>query len=506
MRQNTTHHKASRSGARKLMLATLVCTSAMSWTIVRADAPETAAPAATQPAEPAPQPALVARGLDDNGTNVITMTTGQSRLLSLSVPAKAIDVTQPDFVSAKVVSPTEIVLTARKPGTTDLVIWDDRGRSQTIEITVAADLKALRAELDKVLPTAKVELSSAAADIVIRGRVADAQLADKVLSVATSYGKVINLMDIAGGQQVTLQVRFAEVSRSATLNLGFNAFANGGTTKFGWNNGPGDTPLGGLATNAETIDSSVSLFGAGKSGAFAFEFFVEALAQNNLLRVLAEPNLTVISGNQANFLAGGEFPVPVPQPGAGGTAITIDYKKYGVRLTFTPIVMGDGRIRLEVSPEVSQLDPNHSVAIGGYNIPALTTRSATTTVELNEGQTLALAGLLNNQVSAVSNVTPLLGDLPVLGTLFRSVRYERDETELVVLVTPRLSAGMNPGQVPEYPGQMWRYPTPEELFWKADLGGPVADTAHAPAVGAPRQFHGPYGFTPAGDGNGHGAK
>jgi len=189
--------------------------------------------------------------------------------------------------------------------------------------------------------------------------------------------------------------------------------------------------------------------------------------------------------------------VPQSGSGGGGPAITIDYKQYGIRLTFTPVVMGDGRIRLQVAPEVSQLDYSNAISFDGFTIPALTTRNASTTVELGEGQTLALAGLLNNQVKATNTATPLLGQLPIIGALFRSVRYERDETELVVLVTPRLAGGVNPAQAVEVPGEHWRYPSNGQLYLNGDLGGPVADVSHAPATLPPPRFQGAYGFVPA---------
>ncbi|HXE53583.1 MAG TPA: hypothetical protein VN541_11230, partial [Tepidisphaeraceae bacterium] len=180
----------------------------------------------------------------------------------------------------------------------------------------------------------------------------------------------------------------------------------------------------------------------------------------------------------------------------GGTTITLEFKTYGVKLNFLPVVLGDGRIRLSVTPEVSALDFTNALQLNGFTIPGITTRTANTTVELNEGQTLALAGLMNTRVNATNTATPLLGELPIIGALFRSVRYERDETELVVLVTPRMSAAMNPERVPALPGEAWRYPSEGELFVKGDLGGPKADASHRPSALPPRQFRGTYGFTP----------
>jgi len=194
----------------------------------------------------------------------------------------------------------------------------------------------------------------------------------------------------------------------------------------------------------------------------------------------------------------------VPQTAGGngiGAAITVEFKKFGVQLDFTPVVLGDGRIRLKVTPEVSDLDFARSVTVSGTLIPSVTKRTLTTEIELADGQTFAVGGLLNNRTTANKDVTPFLGDLPVLGALFRSVRYERNESELVVLVTPRLVEPMNPEQVPSLPGERWRYPSDGEMLWSADLGGP-ADRASGAAPAAkepqkPNRFRGDYGFTPA---------
>ena len=456
--------------------------------------------------EPSTQPSgseeqLVSKGLDPSGTGV-TLTVGRSRLLVTKAPLRTVDVTQPDFVIAKVVTPTNLVITGKKSGITQIVLWDDQGHSQEVDVIIEPDIQALQGQLKTLAPGSKIEATVVNGSVVLRGRAPSTETADQMVQIAQTYStKVINLLEIGGGQQVMLQVRFAEVSRSAISSLGINFSAVVAGKGFGVNQigGVGQWGLSGgppPSLSVSSPSSAVTLFGQAEVGQVLVDAFIAALRENDLLRVLAEPNLTTTSGHEASFLAGGEFPIPVPQSagaGGGGTAITIEYKQFGVRLTFLPVVLGDGRIRLRAMPEVSDLDQTHSVSFGGFTIPGLTTRRADATVELTEGQSLALAGLLNNRVTANSQVTPLLGDLPIIGTLFRSVRWERDETELLVLVTPRLVGGMNPAKVPEIPGQHWRYPTEGELFWHRDLGGP------APASGPtnrPQQFHGTYGFAP----------
>jgi len=500
------------SPARAALVAGLLMSGAAAFGAARAE--DAQAAAATQPAGGAAAnvgasgAALIVSGLDSSGGK-ITLTANQSRLIHTGLPLRTVDVTQPESVIAKVVNPTDVMLTGRKPGVSQLVLWDDAGRSQAVEVVVTADLAALNEQLKKVLPDAKVELSVANGAIVVRGRVSDATVAEQVMQIAAPYSgtaKPINLMEIAGGQQIMLQVKFAEVSKDAISALGVNWGIGNGVSKFGASV-PGQVAPIGVTTIPGTINpvlstpnpgGNVTQFGSFLAGNTAFEVFLTAMRQNNLLRVLAEPNLTVLSGKEANFLAGGEFPYPVPQTNGGsGTTITIEYKKYGVKLNFTPVALGDGRIRLHVAPEVSDLDYSNAVTLNGFVIPGLTTRTADTTVELSEGQTLSLAGLLNTRVRATNTITPVLGDIPILGALFRSVRYERSETELVVLVTPRLVSAMNPGEVPSATGERWRYPTEGEVFWRADMGGPLADEGRAPSAMPPKRFQGAYGFAPA---------
>jgi pilus assembly protein CpaC len=467
--------------------------------------------ATTQPAdstsattEPAPLagntgPNLVASGTDSTGS--IHLMVNRSAVVTTKVNYSRVSVGDPTIVAPILVGPKDILLTAKKPGSTQLIIWDDQNRAQTIDVTVESDLGTLRQQLAHTFPEVSVDVSSANGTVVLKGRVPTVTLADQIMQVAAPYSPnpPLNLMEISGGQQVVLQVRFAEVSRSLTSNLGFNAFVSDGKSTFGFGQGSANNFTAGQATgitNADSLPASISLFGSGQFGKTALQYYIEALRSNSLLRILAEPNVMATSGQEADFLAGGEFPYPVPQASGGGSVITIAYKDFGVELRFTPVVLGDGRIRLKVAPEVSSLDFSDGVSVAGTTVPGLTKRTLSTTVELAEGQTFALAGLLQRQINATTSITPLLGDIPVLGALFRSVSYQDNDSELVVLVTPHLVGAMNPGEVPDMPGEKWRYPTEAELFANHDLGGPLPDTKNGPNT-QPAQFYGHFGFAPA---------
>lgn len=469
----------------------------------RAEAPEVALERAL----------LITDGLDDGK---LAMVMNKSTVLSTRTAYKRVSVGAPDVADVNPIGPNNILVTAKKPGTTQLIVWDDADRSQVVDLAVQVDLAALQEQFKQQFPGSKIDVSMANGQVVLRGQAPNLTVAEQAVQLAQPYAtKVLNFLEISGGQQVMLQVRFAEVSRSATNTLGFNFGTTDGRSFFGSNIGqvnplgtkdaPGNN--GGTVLAIQSPNPAVTLFGTGVVGDTAFAYYIAALRQNNLLRVLAEPNLTAISGEEASFLAGGSFPVPVTQgggTGAGGTAITVEYRAFGVKLKFTPIVLGDGKIRLKVAPEVSDLDFTTAVRFNGYVIPGLTERKLQTVIEMREGQTFALAGLLNNNVSSTKDVTPVLGDLPVLGALFRSVRYQRKETELVVIVTPRLVEAVNPAQVPVLPGERWRHPSEADLFWNKDIGSVAGDPKRAAAAAggasatgeAPR-FKGQFGYTPA---------
>ena len=427
----------------------------------------------------------------------------KSIVLETRTPYKRVSVGQPDIADVNLLGHTRILVTGKKTGTTQLLVWDDAEHPQVMDVVVAVDVAGLQEQVKKLFPNLKLDISAHNGEVILQGHVPSLEVLEQVKALSTSYGtKVNDLTVISGGQQVMLSVRFAEVSRSASSALGINL--SGTDTKSFFGSNVGGVASAGTLSNAQGISSlipgtpgaAVTIFGQGVVGKGAIQYFIDAMKQNNLLRILAEPNLLAISGQEATFKAGGAIPVPSSQGGVGNAAaVTVDYREYGVILKFVPIVLGDGRVRLKISPEISDLDWANSVTAGGFRIPGITLRKVSTTVELADGQTFAIAGLLNTSISASKNVTPLLGELPIIGPMFRTVQYSRKETEMVVLVTPHLVEAMNPLDVPSIPGENWDSPDDFNLFVKGRLGGEISK-AGKPHRGAAR-FKGQYGFVPA---------
>ena len=443
----------------------------------------------------------------DAHVSQLKLLVNKSVVLETRTPYKRVSVGQPEIADVNLLGQSRILVTGKKAGSTQLLVWDDNEKAQVIDLSVAVDVKGMEDQIQKLFPGLKIDINANNGEAVLRGNVPSLEVEEQIVKVAAPYAAKINdFMVISGGQQVMLQVRFAEVSRSASSALGINFGATDGKSFVGNNTG-GVSPFGtqisatGAAALAiPTPGAAVTIFGQGMVGKGAFQYFIEAMRQNSLLRILAEPNLMAVSGQEASFLAGGAIPIPTSQGGTGnGAAISVDYREYGVKLKFVPVVLGNGRLRLKVSPEISDLDYAKAVEAGGFRIPGITQRKVTTTVELADGQTFAIAGLLNTSVSANKNITPLLGDLPVIGPMFRTVSYSRKETEMVVLVTPHLVEAMNPADVPALPGEEWLYPDEFNLFINANIGGPK-DTAHPATPGKGRQvprYHGQYGFVPS---------
>lgn len=368
----------------------------------------------------------------------------KGRLISLAQPAASVFVADPEIADVQVKSPKLLYVFAKKPGETTLYTVD--ASDKVVEgwrVSVAHNLTLLREAIHTYVPEARVDVSSIGDAVVIQGIVRSPEMAENVRTLASRLAgndNVINRLTVRGPNQINLRVRVAEVQRSVIKQIGVNwdALLSAGAFSFGLATGnvTAGTGLGKFATrNAPTLGTgnTDSIIGGFKKGNWNINTVIDALENEGLVTVLAEPNLTAVSGETASFLAGGEFPIPISQ---ANNTVTVEFKKFGVSLAFTPTLLTDGDISLKVRPEVSQLSTNGEVRFNGFSIPAITTRRAETTVELGSGQSFAIAGLLQNDINHDVRRLPGLGDLPILGALFRSDSFQRNESELVILVTP----------------------------------------------------------------------
>ncbi len=414
----------------------------------------------------------------------------QSTTVTTPWPVTRVAVIDPKIADVQVLSPQEVLVMGKAVGSTDLVLWGEGERTQRVRLDVAIDLRYMESELNRLFPRARLELSQSQGVLAVRGGLERAEQAAELTKYLDAVGiKHVNLTSVAGVQQVMILVRVAEVSRVALRQLGINAFYTGrsvfgGSTVGGNANsisiGPAKGTLAGNNVPFSFLSDaaaspSVTLFGGFPK--IDLEIFLQALTENQYVHILAEPNLMALNGEEATFLAGGSYPIPVVQGSTGGTtgsSITIQYQDYGVRLRFRPTVLGDGTIRLFVAPEVSELTNVGAVTIQGFTVPALTLRRAETTLQLRSGQTFAMAGLLKHTVNADSSRVPGLGELPVIGPLFRSVSYQKGETELVILVTPSLVEPLSETNLPPLPGALHVAPNDWELYCKGQIQGRAA--------------------------------
>jgi pilus assembly protein CpaC len=390
----------------------------------------------------------------------LALETGQNRLLILSEPIGRVSVADPKVADLKVITPTQMLLTSRGVGTTDLTLWNKLDQPLVLALQVSRNLNALRAQLTEFFPNEKITVSAAGDLVVLSGEVSDVRVPERAAEVAQLHAeKIANLIHVVGNQQVQLEVKFAEVSRSGLRNLGFNFFHQdaGGRFVSGLTSPsiaidqfagiPGTGTAGRPPIQSPAIAGSFSAFFSGLPG-FPFSAILSALESSGLAKMLAEPTLVALSGQEAKFLVGGEFPIPMT---TGLGAVNVQWKKFGIILNFTPTVIADGALHLKLATEVSDVDPARSVIIGGISIPGLTSRQSETTVRLMDGQSFAIAGLLSDRVRSSIQRIPLLGDLPILGALFRSVSYQHDESELLVVVTAHLAKPVAPHEAPRLP-------------------------------------------------------
>jgi len=329
-------------------------------------------------------------------------------------------------------STSSVYVLGRGIGATNLSLFDKSGRLiAVVDIVVGPDSQGLKAKLAELMPTESVAVTASNGSLVLSGEASSAAAVERIVTIAETYAPkaVVNMLGVSAVQQVLLEVKFSEMSRSTVKQLGINTFSFNNSTNFG----PGSN--GGIVSGVDSASNPFRL-GLNLPNASNLLIDIDALERQGLVRTLAEPNLVALSGETAAFLAGGEFPVPTGVQLNG--QVSIEFKQFGVSLAFTPTVLEDGLINLLVGPEVSQLDPGAGIELSGFRIPGLKVRRARTTVELRDGQSFALAGLIQSDFADTVRAIPLLGRIPIIGALFRSTAYNKSETELVMIVTPRL--------------------------------------------------------------------
>ena len=411
-----------------------------------------AVPAATQATGAAvqqmpTQPAAV----ESEGPQTLHLLVGRSLVITSPTKIKRVSLADPAIAEAIVVSPFQVLVNGKTPGGVSLLLWDEADQSQAFEVSVDIDILGLTQKIHEVFPAEAVQVETSRDMVIVSGKVSSAALADKILEVVKAAApKVTSLMEVPAmpDAEILLEVKFADVNRTLESQLGINILSLPGAKNIGIISTQQFSPPQLVAPTTGT-GSSGTTSALGLSNLLNIFIFrpdidfaatIQALETNNVLQILAEPNLMTESGKEASFLAGGEFPFPILQgTGAGGFAgITIQFKEFGVRLNFTPTLTPDGLIHLKVKPEVSSLDFTNALTIQGFLIPALATNRAESDVVLRDGQSFAMAGLLDNRVTEEFNKIPWIGDVPVLGNLFKSRSLTKSKNELLIVVTPRI--------------------------------------------------------------------
>ncbi|WP_394727353.1 type II and III secretion system protein family protein [Altererythrobacter sp. GH1-8] len=420
-------------------------------------------------------PALAAPAMAQDGETSIhagsvEVPVNKSQVITADRPISRAMIGNDEIADIFPISDRSVYVLGKKLGTTSLTLYDSRNNVMAVmDVAVGPDVIALREQVTSLMPNENIEARISNESIVLSGTVSSAGAADKAVQLARAYAgdKVVNLMSMGGSQQVMLEVRFAEVSRSVGKDLGVRSFmrSNGGrfsgVTGSGASLTPGEVPTGTFGNGVLEVDPVTGAFGI-ITRSFSdvlglnIDVALDALEDKGMSKTLAEPTLVALSGERASFLAGGEFPIPVAQSlsgqgggaaGGGGAALTVEFKPFGVSLGFTPTVLSDDTINLLVEPEVSSIDPSASITVGGLSIPGLQVRRASTMLELRDGESFAIAGLIQQDFETTVQQVPLLGSLPIIGSLFRSSSFQKGETELLIVVTPRLVQPIRPDQV-----------------------------------------------------------
>ena len=437
----------------------------------------------------------VMRGAPSNALNVPM---NRAVVVESDTPFAELSIANPGIADISTLSERTIYVLGKAPGRTTLTLLGGDGRLiANVEVQVTPDVTEFKERLQQILPGEQIEVRTANDGIVLSGTVSSIARLDRALDLAERYapGAVSNLMGVGGTQQVMLKVRFAEMQRTVSkrLNGGLTLDATGtdGTLVSGGGSG-------GLGVGGGIIGSGFSLDGEAVGGAsigfnvgsVEFGILLEALESRGVVRTLAEPNLTALSGQEAKFLAGGEYPVPVAQ---NDGEITVSFKPFGVELNFTPRVVDGDVINLSINAAVSSIDPTNGISTDAFNINAFRRRETSSTVELRDGESFAIAGLLQDDFRDLNSQVPWLGDLPILGALFRSADYEREQSELVVIVTAHLVTPTR-GEALALPTDRVRIPTEAELFLFGRVAGQRRPTTGGAGEVARQDFSGSYGY------------
>src|SRR5580658_5804320 len=397
--------------------------------------------------------------LAQGGPEDIRLTVGKSIVIDYPTDISRISTSNPDIVDASPVTAREILVHGKSFGTVTLVVWSKAGQRNFYNITVEQNLEPLRKLLKDTFPKEDIHVQSSRESLSLTGRVTNKDVAERATALATPFGKTIvnNLQIISTGaeKQILLRVKFAELDRTASTQFGVNLISTGaantvGGVSTGQFPSPSLSSVTGQAgsstaqSNSFTISQALNIFAFRND--LNLGLFIKALQSRNLLQILAEPNLVTTNGKEATFLVGGEFPIPVLQGGANSGAVTIQFREFGVRLNFNPTITTNNTISMHVKPEVSTLDYTNALSFNGFTIPALATRKMETNIELGEGQSFVIAGLIDNRVTETVNKIPGLSSIPILGNLFKTKETDRSNTELVVLVTPEITMPLQPGE------------------------------------------------------------
>src|SRR5271155_3896719 len=390
------------------------------------------------------------------GPEEIRLTIGKSIVIDYPADIARISTSNPDIADASPVTGREVLVHGKSFGTVTLVVWSKTGQRNFYNITVEQNLEPLRVLLKETFPAQDIHVQSSRDSLSLTGRVSNKDIGDRATALASPFAKtVVNDLQVAEPpveRQILLRIKFAELDRSASNQFAINLLSTGATNTIGrvtTGQFPAPSPTsiqsgGGSSNSTFSISNALNIFAFRPD--LNFGALIQALEQRNILQTLDEPTLVTSDGKEASFLVGGEFPIPVLQGGANSGAVTIQFREYGVRLTFTPNITGNNNIRLHVKPEVSALDYSNALSFNGFTIPALSSRKMETNIELGEGQSFVIAGLIDNQVTETISKIPGLSSLPILGNLFKSRSISKNNTELVVLVTPEITLPLQAGE------------------------------------------------------------